>query len=72
MIRIRRVPDDLAAANAAAVAQVQTILREQFPSFGFVPVSNEALLGDTDIVSLFPSTFAGVPTLQPVFEKEMN
>src|SRR5215475_14239272 len=32
MIRIRRVPDDLAAANAAAVAQVQTILREQFPA----------------------------------------
>jgi hypothetical protein len=41
-----------------------SILREQFPSFGFVPVSNEALLGDTDIVPLFSSTFAGVPTLQ--------
>jgi hypothetical protein len=39
------------------------ILREQFPSFGFVPVSNEALLGDTDLVPLFPSTFAGLPAL---------
>jgi hypothetical protein len=39
------------------------ILREQFPSFGFVPVSNEALLGDADIVPLFPSTFAGLPAL---------
>jgi hypothetical protein len=39
------------------------ILREQFPSFGFAPVSNEAMLGDTDIVPDFPSTFAGVPTL---------
>jgi GNAT superfamily N-acetyltransferase len=32
MIRIRRVPDDLASANAAALAQVQAILREQFPA----------------------------------------
>ena len=32
MIRIRPVPDDTAAANAAAVAQVQTILRMQFPT----------------------------------------
>ena len=31
MIRIRRVPDDLTPANAAAIAQVQTILRAQFP-----------------------------------------
>ena len=36
MIRIRRVPDDLAAANAAAVAQVQAILREQFPTAGAI------------------------------------
>jgi hypothetical protein len=40
------------------------ILREQFPSFGFVPVSNQALLGDADVTQLFPSTFAGLPTLQ--------
>jgi acetoin utilization deacetylase AcuC-like enzyme len=32
MIRIRRVPDDLTAANAAAIAQVQAILRAQFPT----------------------------------------
>jgi acetoin utilization deacetylase AcuC-like enzyme/GNAT superfamily N-acetyltransferase len=31
MIRIRRVPDDLTPANAAAIAQVQAILRAQFP-----------------------------------------
>jgi acetoin utilization deacetylase AcuC-like enzyme len=31
MIRIRRVPDDLTPANAAAIAQVQGILRAQFP-----------------------------------------
>ena len=32
MIRIRQVPDDLTAANAAAIAQVQAILRAQFPT----------------------------------------
>ncbi len=32
MIRIRRVPDDLTAANAAAIAQVQSILRARFPT----------------------------------------
>jgi acetoin utilization deacetylase AcuC-like enzyme/GNAT superfamily N-acetyltransferase len=31
MLRIRRVPDDLTPTNAAAVAQAQAILREQFP-----------------------------------------
>ncbi len=31
MFRIRRVHDDLTAANAAAITQAQAILREQFP-----------------------------------------
>ncbi|HET6220622.1 MAG TPA: GNAT family N-acetyltransferase, partial [Dongiaceae bacterium] len=31
MLRIRRVPDDLTPTNAAAVAQAQAILRQQFP-----------------------------------------
>ena len=32
MIRIRQVPDDVMPGNATAVAQVQTILRAQFPT----------------------------------------
>jgi hypothetical protein len=40
------------------------ILRDQFPSFGFVPVSNAAVMGDADIVPLYASTVSGAPVLQ--------
>ncbi len=49
-------PDDQSVRGYA-------ILRDQFPTFDFVPVSNEALIGDADIAPLFPSTIAGVPAL---------
>ncbi|MBV8747894.1 MAG: hypothetical protein JO134_22935 [Xanthobacteraceae bacterium] len=52
------------AAPGNESARGYAILRDQFPSFGIVPVSNEALLDDADIVSLFPSTIAGMPVLQ--------
>jgi hypothetical protein len=39
------------------------ILRDQFPSFGFVPVSNEAIVGDVDIVPYYPSSVAGAAVL---------
>ena len=40
------------------------ILRDQFPSFGFVPISNEAVVGEADVVPLYASTVSGAPVLQ--------
>jgi hypothetical protein len=50
------VPDD-------ASARAYAILREQFPTFSFVPVGNEPLLQGRDITQSFPSSLAGAPAL---------
>ncbi len=50
-------PDDQSVRGYA-------ILRDQFPAFDFVPVSNEALIANDDVIRLFPSTIAEVPALQ--------
>ncbi len=52
------------AAPGDEAVRGYAILRQQFPSFGFVPVSNEALLDEVDLAPLFPSSISGVQALQ--------
>jgi hypothetical protein len=52
------------AAPGDEAVRGYAILRQQFPSFGFVPVSNEALLHEADLAPLFPSSISGVQALQ--------
>jgi hypothetical protein len=51
------------AASGDQSMRGYAILRDQFPSFGFVPVSNEAIVGSADIVPYYASTIAGAPVL---------